>query len=94
MNFANMEQYKQTGDNGDFYEFKFEWEERKDEIPFFNFESGPSDFSWKQKKHFLEVEDEIIETWDHIGHNSRLTLRVFLKFNDYYKFFNLSTESR
>ena len=53
MNFANMEQYKQTGDRGDFYEFKFEWEERKDDIPFFNFESGPSDFSWKQKKTFL-----------------------------------------
>ena len=59
-----------TGDNGDFYEFKFEWEESKDDIPFFNFESGPSDFSWKQKKHFLEVEDTIMETWDHIGHNA------------------------
>ena len=41
MNFANMEQYAQTDNNGTFYEFKFEWEEREDEIPFFNFKSGP-----------------------------------------------------
>ena len=41
MNFANMEQYAQTDNNGTFYEFKFEWEEREDDIPFFNFKSGP-----------------------------------------------------
>ena len=41
MNFANMEQYAQTDNNGTFYQFKFEWEEREDEIPFFNFKSGP-----------------------------------------------------
>ena len=41
MNFANMEQYAQTDNNGSFYEFKFEWEEREDDIPFFNFKSGP-----------------------------------------------------
>merc|ERR1719284_28825 len=69
MNFANMEQYAQTDNNGTFYEFKFEWEEREDDIPFFNFKSGPSDFSWKQRKHFLEMEDEIMETWDKVGNN-------------------------
>ena len=37
MNFVNLDQYKQTGDSGDFFEFKFEWEEREDEIEFFNF---------------------------------------------------------
>ena len=41
MNFANMEQYQQSDNNGTFYEFKFEWEEREDDIPFFNFKSGP-----------------------------------------------------
>ena len=41
MNFANMEQYAQTDNDGTFYEFKFEWEEREDDIPFFNFKSGP-----------------------------------------------------
>ena len=40
MNFANLDQYKQTGVNGDFYEFKFEWEEREDNLEFFNFEVG------------------------------------------------------
>ena len=28
-----------------------------------------SDFSWKQRKHFLEMEDEIMETWDKVGNN-------------------------
>merc|ERR1711860_322930 len=59
----------QTDNNGTFYQFKFECEEREDEIPFFNFKSGPSDFSWKQRKHFLEMEDEIMETWDKVGNN-------------------------
>ena len=37
MNFVNLDQYKQNGDSGDFFEFKFEWEEREDELEFFNF---------------------------------------------------------
>ena len=37
MNFANLDQYKQNGDSGDFFEFKFEWDEREDELDFFNF---------------------------------------------------------
>ena len=37
MNFVNLDQYKQIGDSGDFFEFKLEWELREDELEFFNF---------------------------------------------------------
>ena len=63
-------------DNGGFYEFKFEWEEREDEIELFDFESGPSDFSWKQRNSPLDVEDEVQEVWDLTGNRARRTVLV------------------
>ena len=61
-------------DNGGFYEFKFEWEEREDEIELFDFESGPSDFSWKQRTSPLDVENEVQEVWDLTGNRDQRTL--------------------
>ena len=63
MNLANLEQFKQLDDSTGFYEFKFEWDERPDKIELFEFESGPSDFSWKQRESPLDVEDEALEVW-------------------------------
>jgi len=63
-------------ENGGFYEFKFEWEEREDEIELFDFESGPSDFSWKQRSSPLEVEDEVQEVWDLSGNRAQRTVLV------------------
>ena len=60
-------------ENGGFYEFKFEWEEREDEIELFDFESGPSDFSWKQRNSPLDVEDEVQEVWDLTGNSDPRT---------------------
>ena len=65
--------WKQTDENGDFYEFKFEWEEREDEIELFDFESGPSDFSWKQRNSPLDVEDKVQEVWDLTGKRDQRT---------------------
>ena len=61
-------------DNGGFYEFKFEWEEREDDIELFDFESGPSDFSWKQRTSPLDVENEVQEVWDLTGNRDQWTL--------------------
>ena len=69
MNLANLEQFKQQDDSTGFYEFKFEWDERPDKIELFEFESGPSDFSWKQRESPLDVEDVALEVWDIVGHN-------------------------
>ena len=43
--------------------------ERPDEIELFEFESGPSDFYWKQRESPLDVENEALQVWDIKGQN-------------------------
>ena len=43
-----MEQFKQDDDEGGFYQFKFEWIEKEDEIAVFDFISGNSSMEWKE----------------------------------------------
>ena len=69
INLNNLEQFKQDDDEGGFYQFKFEWIEREDNIGFFNFESGNSNFEWKQRQHMLEAVDSDMSPYDISGSN-------------------------
>merc|ERR1711935_1030713 len=55
LNLNNLEQFKQQGGDDEFYEFKFEWIEKEDNLEFFNFASGNSSLVWKQRQHMLEA---------------------------------------
>ena len=46
----------------------------EDKIELFEFESGPSDFSWKQRSSPLDVEDEVQEVWDLTGKRDQRTI--------------------
>ena len=40
INLNNLEQFKQNDSDGGFYQFKFEWIEKQDDLEFFDFVSG------------------------------------------------------
>lgn len=70
MNLNNLEQFKQDDNNGDgFYEFKFEWVEKEDNIQFFDFDSGNSSMVWKQRQHMLEAVNVDMAPYDIVAHN-------------------------
>ena len=78
INLNNLEQFKQNDTDGGFYQFKFEWIEREDEIPFFDFVSGNSSLEWKQRQHMLEAVNQKMNPFDIIAENKlNLTDVVF-----------------
>ena len=69
INLNNLEQFKQDDADGGFYQFKFEWIEKEDNIEFFNFESGNSQFEWKQRQNMLEAVNTDMSPFDITGSN-------------------------
>ena len=65
----NLEQFKQSDNEGGFYQFKFEWVEKEDEIAVFDFVSGNSSMEWKQRQHMLEAVNTNMQPFDIVAAN-------------------------